>query len=99
MVSKVEATDKVICVIGLGYVGLPLLQEFSKHFSVIGYEVDSVKVNELRSRGFNAEITSDQSLIKKADIVFCKTFYQQPKSYFWYTVLVSFYCSFFNHNF
>ena len=28
-----------ICVIGLGYVGLPIALEFSKKFSVIGFDV------------------------------------------------------------
>ena len=31
---------KTICIIGLGYVGLPLAVEFSKKFSVIGYDID-----------------------------------------------------------
>lgn len=40
--------DKVICVIGLGYVGLPLALEFSKKgFSVIGYDVNKLRVEEL----------------------------------------------------
>ena len=29
-----------ICVIGLGYVGLPLAVEFSKKFRVIGFDID-----------------------------------------------------------
>ena len=28
-----------ICVIGLGYVGLPLAIAFAKHFEVIGYDL------------------------------------------------------------
>ena len=37
-----------ICVIGLGYVGLPLAAEFSKKFSVIGFDVDK-KILDLRA--------------------------------------------------
>ena len=35
--------QKRICIIGLGYVGLPLAVEFSKKFSVTGFDVDKKK--------------------------------------------------------
>lgn len=38
-----------IAIIGLGYVGLPLAIEFSKHFPVVGYDTNSDKVNALIS--------------------------------------------------
>ena len=37
--------DKIVCVVGLGYVGLPLAKAFSKHLKVIGYDVDEEKIN------------------------------------------------------
>ena len=36
-----------IAVIGQGYVGLPLAIEFSKHFPVIGFDINEVRVAEL----------------------------------------------------
>ena len=39
---------KKICIIGLGYVGLPLAVEFSKKFSVIGYDIDKKKIENLK---------------------------------------------------
>lgn len=39
-----------IAVIGLGYVGLPLAIEFAKEFNVLGFDIDSERINEL-SRG------------------------------------------------
>ena len=46
-----------ICIIGLGYVGLPLAIEFSKKFNVIGFDTDSKRVENLRDRkDFNKEI-------------------------------------------
>jgi len=36
-----------IAIIGLGYVGLPLAVEFSKHFPVVGYDTNVDKVNSL----------------------------------------------------
>ncbi len=38
-----------IAVIGLGYVGLPLAVEFAKKHSVIGYDVDAIRVEELKN--------------------------------------------------
>jgi UDP-N-acetyl-D-galactosamine dehydrogenase len=37
-----------ICVIGLGYVGLPLCIELANHFSVVGYDINVNRVNELK---------------------------------------------------
>lgn len=42
-----------IAVIGLGYVGLPLLVEFSKHFKAIGFDINRKRVKELKS-GFDS---------------------------------------------
>ena len=36
-----------ICVIGLGYVGLPLAVEFSKYFKTTGYDINKERVNSL----------------------------------------------------
>ena len=36
-----------IAIIGLGYVGLPLAIEFSKKYKVIGFDINSERVNEL----------------------------------------------------
>ena len=36
-----------ICMIGLGYVGLPILVNLSKKFNCIGYDINSKRVKEL----------------------------------------------------
>ena len=41
--------SKKIAIIGLGYVGLPLANAFSKKFKVIGYDNDLKKVEELNN--------------------------------------------------
>ena len=41
-------TEKQIAIIGLGYVGLPLAVEFSKKYKVIGFDINTKRVNELR---------------------------------------------------
>jgi len=41
--------DTKICVIGLGYVGLPLAVEFSKHFDTVGFDISEPRVAALAS--------------------------------------------------
>ena len=36
-----------ICIVGLGYVGLPLAIEFGKKYSTIGYDIDSKRIKSL----------------------------------------------------
>ena len=45
--SKIK--NKKIAIIGLGYVGLPLAVAFSKKFSVLGFDVNVDRINELKS--------------------------------------------------
>ncbi len=50
-----------ICVIGLGYVGLPLAVEFGKKFSVVGYDINRSRIHELQN-GFDTtrEVSSEE---------------------------------------
>ena len=38
-----------ICVIGLGYVGLPLAVEFSKKYKTVGYDINKKRIEDLRN--------------------------------------------------
>lgn len=55
--------NKKICIIGLGYVGLPLAHAFSKKFKVVGFDINKPRVDELNS-GYDRtlELTSDEVL-------------------------------------
>jgi len=50
-----------LAVIGLGYVGLPLAVEFSRHFPTTGFDIHAARITELRS-GIDrtGELTSEQ---------------------------------------
>jgi len=50
----------VIGVVGLGYVGLPVAVAFARHYAVIGYDINAVRIEEL-TRGYdrNQEVSSD----------------------------------------
>jgi UDP-N-acetyl-D-glucosamine/UDP-N-acetyl-D-galactosamine dehydrogenase len=66
MVSE-ELKDKTVCVVGLGYVGQPLAEAFSKHLRTIGFDVDLEKVKRINGNIKGFLCTSDPSFIKEAD--------------------------------
>lgn len=41
--------NKNIAIIGLGYVGLPLAVEFGKLYKVVGFDINQVRIDELRN--------------------------------------------------
>lgn len=54
-----------ICVIGLGYVGLPLARLFSTKFPTIGFDMNQKRVTELMS-GHDATLEVDDALLQTA---------------------------------
>jgi len=68
----------MICVVGLGYVGLPLALLFSKRYDVIGYDIDTERIKELEKgydRTYEIEntkgvsYTTDPKVISKANYI------------------------------
>ncbi|MCX6699458.1 MAG: NAD(P)-binding domain-containing protein [Methanomicrobiales archaeon] len=61
---------KTVCVVGLGYVGLPLAEAFSRHLRTIGYRRNQKAIDELNATpGNKIKATTDPSKIKQADFV------------------------------
>ena len=72
-----------VCVVGLGYVGLPVAVEFGKLRATVGYDLSTKKVERLRQhddttgevpaeeleRARYLQVTTDPSEIRKADFV------------------------------
>ena len=54
-----------ICVIGLGYVGLPLARLFSTKYDVVGFDMNQDRVNALM-QGHDATLEVDDSLLQEA---------------------------------
>lgn len=54
-----------ICIIGLGYVGLPLAHAFSGKYEVIGFDISKKRVNEL-SKGYDRTLELSTKQIKEA---------------------------------
>lgn len=64
--DKLERNEAII---GLGYVGLPLAREFSKMLKVIGYDIDTKKINKLSKGNDDIHFTTNPKDITKADFV------------------------------
>lgn len=69
MVSKTAIKNKTVCVVGLGYVGMPLVEAFSKHVPVIGFDINEAKVSKLQKEYPKLDLTTNPAKIKKADVV------------------------------
>ncbi len=67
--KKINNKSAVITIVGVGYVGLGLLNEFSKH----GYTTYGLDINlkKLKNSNFNKKVTltKDYRVIKKTDII------------------------------
>ncbi len=57
--------DIRICVIGLGYVGLPLARLFSTKYTTIGYDMNLMRVNELMT-GHDSTLEVCDNLLQEA---------------------------------
>ena len=54
-----------ICVIGLGYVGLPLARLFSTKYQTVGFDMNSQRVNALMT-GHDSTLEVSDALLQEA---------------------------------
>ena len=54
---------KKICLIGLGYVGLPLAVAFAEKFDVIGFDISKIRIDELEA-GHDITLEIEDALLK-----------------------------------
>ena len=70
-----------VCVVGLGYVGLPILVSLSKKYSFLGYDKSTKRINDLKKskdifnefnkkelKKINSKLTSNLKELKKSNI-------------------------------
>ena len=70
MVQGPPLNDTIVCVVGLGYVGYPLADAFSRHVKTIGYDIDEDKIARINAAPGNKVIaTTDPARIREADVV------------------------------
>ncbi|MFO8109578.1 MAG: nucleotide sugar dehydrogenase [Thermoplasmata archaeon] len=69
--KTIDKKEAVVCVVGLGYVGLPLAEHFSNHLNTVGFDIDDIRIEELKRENKCSKlfITSAPGDINKADIV------------------------------
>ena len=53
-----KTSDLKLAIIGLGYVGLPLALEFGRARTVVGFDINQVRVDELKS-GWDRTLEAD----------------------------------------
>jgi UDP-N-acetyl-D-galactosamine dehydrogenase len=81
MYEQLVKKEKSLCVVGLGYVGLPIALEFAKAIKVVGFDINAERVemmrnhidpsNELSKEAFdNCDITFTNKTEDLADVGF-----------------------------
>ncbi len=84
-----------ICIIGLGYVGLPLARLFATKYSVVGYDINSGRISELR-KGKDATLEVDAETLNSVLVdsisdnkgLYCTSDIQDIKNCNYYIVTV-----------
>ena len=79
MYQELLSKNKILAVIGLGYVGLPIALEFAKKVKVIGFDINADRVKMMRNHidpsqeleaiafeGCDIEFTNDLEILKQA---------------------------------
>ncbi|MCS5480813.1 Vi polysaccharide biosynthesis UDP-N-acetylglucosamine C-6 dehydrogenase TviB [Corynebacterium sp. YIM 101645] len=85
--KKHEISDAHIAVIGLGYVGLPLAAAFGQQLPVVGYDINELRIDELKcgydrtlevpedelAEATRLEFTADPEELRKANVYIVTT--------------------------
>lgn len=58
-------SKETICVVGLGYVGLPLAHAFSTQYPVVGFDINQARVEELK-KGHDRTLELDDTQMQEA---------------------------------
>ncbi len=65
MNNNIKNFEPRVCVIGLGYVGLPLARLFSTKYKTVGFDLNQSRVDELM-KGIDSTLEVDNNLLKEA---------------------------------
>ena len=80
--EKIVRREEKIALVGLGYVGMPIAVEFSKHVDVIGFDINKEKIKAYKRgtdptmevgddaiRACSVDWTSDETRLKEAKFI------------------------------
>jgi UDP-N-acetyl-D-galactosamine dehydrogenase len=71
-IMKFEPRDKLICILGLGYVGLPLACAFAdKNYKVIGFDLNKERIDALKlNNDWTEEISAERLKALQGNLIF-----------------------------
>jgi UDPglucose 6-dehydrogenase/UDP-N-acetyl-D-galactosamine dehydrogenase len=69
MMDSKSVRTATVCIIGLGYVGFPLADAFSRHINTIGFDIDTEKIQLIKKTSPNFFVTNIPEEIKQADYI------------------------------
>ncbi|NJN26454.1 MAG: nucleotide sugar dehydrogenase [Cyclobacteriaceae bacterium] len=69
MIEQYTSKKNKICVVGLGYVGLPVALEFARKFSVVGYDINARRV-AMMQKAIDPSNELDPAEFEGCDIIF-----------------------------
>lgn len=69
MITKYSSKKEKICVVGLGYVGLPVALEFARKFKVVGFDINAKRV-AMMQKGIDPSNELDSQEFEGCDIQF-----------------------------
>jgi UDP-N-acetyl-D-galactosamine dehydrogenase len=69
MIKDLKLKNKKICVVGLGYVGLPVALEMARKFKVIGFDIRKDRI-ELLKKNIDPSKELDKSEFEGCDVIF-----------------------------
>jgi len=60
LLHKIKSKQSSVAIVGLGYVGLPLLIQANRYIDVIGYDIDPSRIKEIEAMDqVDADLRSD----------------------------------------
>lgn len=81
-ISEFISKNKKICIIGLGYVGLPLAEVMARKYQIVGFDINSTRISELKAgedktkevssemlKSAGIEFTDDAKMISKCSLI------------------------------
>jgi UDP-N-acetyl-D-galactosamine dehydrogenase len=69
MIEKYQTKQESICVVGLGYVGLPVALELARKYRVVGFDINHARV-ELMKKGIDPSKELETTEFEGCDITF-----------------------------
>ena len=63
LLKKLQKKEEKICVIGLGYVGLPLAVAFARKFKVVGFDINEERISYLKKGVDITKEVSEEDLV------------------------------------